>query len=820
GWTQTVYELDLPTSTDDMLDTGLGLMRETASELTLDPKALESERGVVLSEERLRDTPGYRAEKAQLDLVGHGQLMARRFPIGLVDVVQHAPASLVRDFYVRNYRPDRATVIAVGDFDAKAMEARIRARFGDWTPAGPPPVEPDLGAPEARGLTVKAVTVPGAPTRSIVAWAQPYDGAPDTAAKETREVIENLGLAVLNRRFQRLAQQANPPFLTAQAGYENLFHSDKVASVETTSVDGAWRPALAATEAEIRRVTTEGVSQAELDREIVEMRSAFAALAAGAPTRPSPTVAQLLVDSVDENSVFTSPAEDLILFDRAVKGLTVAQVDAALKRVFSGRGPLVELSTPAPLPGGDETLRTAFAEDAAHPLGAEAAQAAVVWPYADFGRPGRVATTTAVADLGVTELAFANGVRLTVKPTAFRQDQVLVEVRVGGGRRDLPADRPGMGWAAQAVVPGGLGKITFDDASRALAGKVLSANFALRDDAWEFTGQTRGEDLAAELQLLAAYLSDPGFRPEAFERLRAGTLAELPQLEATPGGVAQRELAHLISGGDPRFAFPTREQLLAAKPEDLARQLRPILTMGPVEITIVGDVTVQRATQLAAATFGALPRRAEPLAETARPLGVKFPGGGGPTTTLVHTGRADQGVAVAAWPLPDFYADMKRSRAAMLAGEVMENRLIDEVRIAEGATYSPETQVDLSQTVPGFGYAFAMVEMPPAKIPGFFDQVTKIAADMRARDVTADELDRARNPRVATLRRAQLTNEYWLANLAGAQADPRRLALIRTTFPDYSAVTTADIRASAQSWLRDEREWRLMVAPATAAPPK
>ena len=136
GWTQTVYEFDLPRSDQESLDTGLMLMREIASELTLDPKALDSERGVVLSEERLRDTPEYRAQRAQLDLFLHGQLAAKRFPIGLVDIIQHAPVSLVRKFYEENYRPDRATLIMVGDFDPAAMESQIKSRFSTWRNPG------------------------------------------------------------------------------------------------------------------------------------------------------------------------------------------------------------------------------------------------------------------------------------------------------------------------------------------------------------------------------------------------------------------------------------------------------------------------------------------------------------------------------------------------------------------------------------------------------------------------------------------------------------------------------------------------------------
>jgi zinc protease len=101
--------------------------------------------------------------------------------------------------------------------------------------------------------------------------------------------------------------------------------------------------------------------------------------------------------------------------------------------------------------------------------------------------------------------------------------------------------------------------------------------------------------------------------------------------------------------------------------------------------------------------------------------------------------------------------------------------------------------------------------MPPPLIPGFFDTVSTIAGDMGRDGVTADELERARNPHIASLKKAQQTNEYWIANLTGALSDPRRLALIRTTFPDYEALTAADIQAAALDWFRDERAWKLVV---------
>jgi zinc protease len=88
---------------------------------------------------------------------------------------------------------------------------------------------------------------------------------------------------------------------------------------------------------------------------------------------------------------------------------------------------------------------------------------------------------------------------------------------------------------------------------------------------------------------------------------------------------------------------------------------------------------------------------------------------------------------------------------------------------------------------------------------------------MATAGVTDDELTRARNPRMADLKRSQLTNEYWLTDLDGSQADPRRFALIRTTFPDYEAVTTADIQAAAKRWFKADTAWKLEVRAADAA---
>jgi len=820
GWTQTVYMLDLPRSDADTIDTGLMLMRETAGELLIKDDALQPERGVVLSEERLRDTPQYRAEVAQIDLLAHGQRISQRFPIGKVDVIQHAPASLIRTFYEENYRPDRATLIAVGDFDPAAMEVKIRARFSDWKPVGPEAADPDLGAPEQRGVTVRVVDLPGASTRTSIAWVRPYDNAPDTAAKRRHDTIEALALAVLDRRLEALARGGEPPFLAAQAGFENLLHSDKIAEIEAVSAPGPWRPALGAADEEVRRLILYGVSQGELDRESTESRATLTDAAAGAATRATPALASALVEAVDENQVFTDPAGNLARFEADVKGLSAAEVSAAAKAIFAGAGPLVEVASPEPIAGGDAAVTQAFALAQAAPVAAPVAEAAVTWPYTDFGAAGTVKSRADIADLGAVSVRFANGVGLTVKPTSFRKDQVLVAVAVGSGRLGLSKDRPSPAWASAAFVSGGLGKLSFEDTERALAAQIFGVEFAIGDNSFDLTGQTRPKDLKTELQVLAAYLTDPAYRPQAFERARAGYLAALPQMEATPGGVLGEDLPSLIRGGDRRWAFPTRDELLAARPGDLRDLLSGPLSAGPVEVTIVGDVTADEAIDFVASTFGALPSRPRPSAPPPAAEEVRFPGAAERLVQRSDTGRADQAMALVAWPTTGFFTDMAKTRAANLAGDILQNRIVDKVRIAEGSTYSPETRVDFSQVFPDYGFAFTAVETPPEKIGPFFDDVAAMASELGQRPPTPDEMERARNPRIAGIEKAQLTNEYWLQFLSGSIADPRRLELIRTTLDDYRKLTAADVQAAAARWFAPGRAWKLVIEAQGAAPVK
>lgn len=823
-FTDTVYQLDLPNSDPKTVDTGLTLLSDVGSGLLLKPEALQSERGVVLSEERQSDTPNYEVYKARHQLELKGQLAADRLPIGKVAVIQTASAGLLRQMYQANYRPERAVLVAVGDFDPPAMEAEIRRLFGPWRDVGPAVAPPDLGQPARRGVTPQLVARKGATPSLVIAWTAPHDDTPDGEAKERRDFVENIALAALNRRFARAAHAPDPPFISAGVSRGDLVRSARLTQLQVLFPPDRWRAALQAAVQMQRQTLAYGLTQAEVDRELTEAGVRLRNAAAAAATRRTPTLAEELVRSVQDQEVDTSPAEDLRLYDRFARGMTVAEVDDALRNAFKGEGPIVSLATPDPVDGGEGAVSAAFRAAEAAPLARVDAQADLHWTHTEFGPPGQVVETRKVDDLGVSFVRFANGVTLAVRPSALRRDQILVSVNFGHGRLALPKDRVAADWASSAFVAGGLQDLTYEDVQQVLADRTVSIGLGEGDDAFTLAGATRPQDLDLQLQLLAAYATAPGWREEAFARTQAVTAVALEQLSATPQGVQARDLPALSHDGDARWRYPNLQDVHATGLDQLKAILTPGLASGPLEVVVTGDTSMEAATRAVAATFGALPRRV-PESTPAGAREVRFPGPSAAPVARLHHGRPDQAIAFVAWPATDLLSDPQRARRINMAAEVLQLRLTDQLRTAEGATYSPAGGATESDVFPGYGYVFATVETPPARIAGFYAAADRIAADLAARGPTTDELQRATRPRIESIGRAQQTNTYWSAMLHDAIDDPRRLDLIRTSVPGYKRMTAADVQDAARAYLAPGRAWRFEVEPAPtgakgdAAPP-
>lgn len=815
---QTAYMLELPNTKDETVDPSLHILREMMSAALMAPDAIDSERGVIVGEERIRDTPQSRVLKTQLGLLAPGQRLSERLPIGDLDIIRTAPRQRFVDFYDAYYRPSRATFIAVGDFDVDAMEAKVRAAFGDWKPTAADGPEPDLGTVAPRQPQTSILVEPGIQSSIQLNWIKAPDLSPDTAAERAADVRRGLGLAVLNRRLGEIARADNPPFIGAGAGYQSLFDSLDAGTLSVAFNPGGWQRALESVEQESRRLAEYGVSDAELQREIVNTRTALQNAVASAATRSTSTLANGLLGAINDDQVFSSPQTNLDLFNKAVEGLTVDQVNQATKAVFEGQGPLLLFSSPVPVEGGEAAVTAALEASRNTPVQARAAEAELKWPYADFGAPAVPAARSEVADLGATLVRFPNGTLLNIKKTDFRADQILVSARTGLGELGLPADTLSpLSMASTVLAPGGLGKLSLDEMNRVLSGRTYSAAVNQAGDAYIFAGATKPADLQLELQVLAAYLTDPGLRGASFEQTKAMFPQILAQLGATPRGVFQRDASGLLASGDARETTPTAEQIAAIQIDDIRSGVRSALAQGPVEITVVGDVDVEAVIAAVGSTFGALPSRGEAPTPPAGSKVRKFPAPTATPVQLHHTGPAEQALGFVAWPTTDQVEDRKTARQLSILSDVLQLRLNDEIREKQGLAYSPSAGSTASDTYPGYGFISVTAETPPTALPKLFETVDAIAADLRDNPISEDELNRARRPAVERIRRSMADNGYWLTQLSQAQSDPATLDQTRNQIATLEAVTAADLQALARQYLKSDSAWRATVTAQPAA---
>lgn len=809
---QTIYKLDLPRTDEDTVESTLTLLREAASNLTLDATAMDSERGVVLSEERARDTPYFRLFGSRLRFQLKDQKPSVRFPIGKVEVLKTAPITEISDYYRKYYRPERAVLIAVGDFDPSKMEAKIQAKFGDWTPSGPPGPDPQVGKVKARKLEAKIFVDPGVATSISIAWIRPPDLRLDTVATRRDDLYGQLAFAILNRRLQTIARSGDSPFLSSGAFSATEYDAATTTYLVVNAAADNWKPALARAEVERRRLLQFGVRQEELDREIVEMRTGLQAIKASAATVVPSEMADGFVGATGDDSVITSPAQDLDYFEAAVKDLKADTIWASFKRRFRGEGPLIFIGSPKPIAGGEDAVIAAFKEAQKQKLEPGASTTTQAWPYRSFGSPSDIVETTEVPDLDLTFVRFANGVQLTIKSTKFQENKVLVRLNMGRGRAGLPGDAPSLGWATGALTGGGLGKLTSTELEQVLANRVFAARFGITDDAFVLMGETTRSDLDIQLQLLAAYVADPGWRPETFERLKTAAKPMNDQFEATDSGVLSRDLPGLVHNGDPRWAFPKPHEIEGADFAQFKALISPILAKSPLEVIIVGDITPEKAVELVAQTFGALPQR-DPLPNQMAETPITFPKATPTPIRLTHKGRDDQSIALVAWPVRTYFDDPRGDRAVDILSEIIKLRLRAELRESQGATYAPNTSLQTSLTWPDWGYLAARVEVPLLRLDSSLSAIKKIAADLAKAPPTQDELVRAKTPRLDDFAKARETNAYWIAELGRAQSDPRRLTILRGAIPATEKVTAEDVQRAAQAILGDGSAWTLTIAP-------
>lgn len=812
GLNAITYMLNLPRNDDELLATSLMIMRETASELTLSEEAVERERGVILAEERDRRNFSQRAQEDSFEFTAPGARFAQRLPIGTVEVIQGATSAQLRALYERTYTPSNTVLVIVGDYPVDVMEAAIKERFSDWS-GGPVPEEPITGPVDITRTGLTDIYLDPALSESVqVSALGAYIDEPDTLANRDLQGLRFVGYNIINRRLARLAREADAPFRSAGFGTGSIFEDARTTSLSISSVDGEWKKGLTAAVQVVNEALTYGFTQAEIDEQLANSRTTLENRVRAADTRSNGAFVGAALGLISDDRVPTTPQFSLENFERSVSGITPQRVhQAILDHIIPLDDPLIRFQGRTAPEGGETALRAAYSEGMALAIAPPEDTGLVQFAYTDFGTPGKIVSDTNDERLGFRYITFANGVRLTLKQTDIREDRIAFEVAVDGGSLMNTSENPLRTRLISSLPSGGLGQHSADELQTVLAGRSVSLRVTNSADAFTFAGATTPRDLELQMQIIAAAMTDPGYRQEGIEIFRRGIDNFFKTLRATPGRAYSTVAGAILSDNDPRFSLQSRETYFSLDFEQLREAVSDRLANGAIEIALVGDLDQDAAIGAVAATLGALPAREVEfnMREEARIRTFTSTRG---ERVLRHEGEPDVAQVRVIWPTTDDN-DLQEAMKVSLLSRIVQIELIDRLREELGQTYSPGASSSMSRIYRDYGTLSILASVEVGEVEPTRAAIRSLVEDLRSAPIDADTIERAREPLLESYDNALKSLGGWMNLADRAQSQNDRLDRWFAGPDTLKAITGEDLQEVALRYLDPDDAVVFLVLP-------
>ncbi len=721
---ETVYMLSLPTDKEDTLANGIKIMREWAHDANFDDADIDKERGVVVEEWRLGRGAQQRMRDKYFPVIFKDSKYADRLPIGTKESIETMSHDTIRRFYHDWYRPDLMAFIVVGDIDPDAMEKTVRDTFSSLpTPA------------TERAHEKFAVPDNVEPLYSIVSdHENPYNvvllafktDAPHYADTDAyrHHLTEDLYLQMLNLRLSELTQQANPPFIAAYTSYGHFIIRAKGAYLINTVVpDNGLERGFTAALTENERVRQHGFTANELER---GKKSLLRNLEQAYLDRDK-TESNRIVGEYVAHFLASDPAPGIEYeynFAKAHLGdITLDDVNRLSQQWITPQNRVVvAMSTEKPgvkQPTQPE-LQAVIAQVAAAPVAPYQEKQLASSLLAQKPAPGKIVAQKTIDNIGVTELTFANGVRVVLKPTTFKNDQVLFSAYRPGGQSVFGNDYVlSAQFAAPAIMESGVGSFTKSDLQKMLAGKTVSVMPQVSPYFDGMRGNCSANDIEAALQVAYLYFTAPRFDESAYQSIVSRQQAVLKNLRSNPIPAFFDEARRIRYQNNPRTTglLPTDADwadLSFAKTSEVYRNR--FSNAAGFTFVFVGSFTVEAITPLLQTYLGGLPGSGD--GGNWRDLNVRPVAA--PFEKTLHHGTDPRAIV-----LISFEGEAKREVAEghvlWSFCNILQRALIDKLRLELGGVYT--VNVNLTSESAPYGHYAVDISIPCAP-----DNVDKLVA--------------------------------------------------------------------------------------------
>lgn len=814
GFDETVYQLPLPTDSANVFEKGFDILANWAGFVSFDADQINSERGVVLEEARLRGKNAQeRMQQQYLPVLFNNSRYAARLPIGKEDILKNFRPETIKAFYKDWYRPDLQAVIAVGDFDVKKVEALIKKNFSELkNPAAEKP-RAEYTIPASSTTSVKMVTDPEFP----YTLAQIIVKHPGTSLKTTSDYLRGIHVslfnAMLGARISELSQQADPPFLFGNSNYGGfLAHIDAFTSIAVAKTPAELQKAIQAVVAENERARAFGFTQTELDRAKMNvMNEMEKSWKEKDKTRSSAFVQEYQRNFLEEEGI---PGIDYEynFYKENLGKISLKDINAMAGQFISDKNRVVIVMAPqkdkAALP--NEQALLGWIASAGKGIKAYVDDVSDKPLMEKTPAPGRIISEKKDSEISTTELTLSNGLRVFLKPTDFKNDQILISSYSPGGTSLVgDADYSSASFADQVIGSSGVGPYTQIQLGKQLSGKTVNISPYIGETSEGISGSTSPRDLETALQLIYLYFTQPRKDPNIWSSTLAQTRSVLANRSLDPENVFQDTVSAVLGNHNFRRMTPTTAMLDQANLDKAyAIYKERFADAGDFTFTFVGSFDQAKIRPLLETYLGSLPSTKS--REQYKDLGIRIPGGA--ITKTVHKGVGEKSSVQLV-----FSGDYRFSNGNNIQMDALEEilniKLIERLREKEGGVYSPGVRVSYTK-IPAERYTATVYfgcgpENVDKLIKATLEEIEKIRKNgAEAADIQKFVAEQTRQTEVQLKQ-----NGFWLGYISGQNQNNEPFQEVLHYADDLKKVTVKSTQEAAEKYLSGKNLVKLILLP-------
>ncbi|CAN5664556.1 insulinase family protein [soil metagenome] len=767
---ETVYMFQVPTDKDGLVGKGLQALVDTAGALTLDAKEIEKERGVVIEEWRGGLGASTRIRDQQIPILFYKSKYAERLPIGKPDVLKSFTPAQLRSFYTKWYRPDRMAMVVVGDIEPAAMETQLKSLFGPLRKVAAAAPARSYEIPLPPEMLIKLATDTEAAQSSISIVRKRKSESEHHVADYRRNLAEQLVSQMLNERFDELSRKKDAQFLGASAYESPLNAAVTLFSLGAAVEQGKLAEGLAALEIESNRVKQFGFGPGELERAKKWWTASYQRAFSARDKSESSSFVQEYVSHFLTGESAPGIEYEYRLSQVLIPAITAAEVADAAKVLFADTNRAILGVSPQ-----KEGLTLPTEAQLRDALDKADAVAVMAWNDAASGKalmdalpdPGTIRDRREIPELGVTVVRFANGVEAWLKPTDFKNDQVLFTLDALGGASLAPPERYLDSLLAPALVQlSGVGGHNAVDLQKLLAGKIAGARASIGLSSHAISGSANPANLETGLQLLHLNFTAPGNDEEAFGIIRKQLDATYANREQNPGLLFGEKVAQVNSGNHYTAQSITLDRLAKLDRNAMAALYKERFSnAADFTFMMVGSFKTDEVLPLVQRYVGSLPGKGEAVSKP-KDVGLKFPA----TTenTTVAKGREPKVTTQIS-----FFADPPQDSNELTrinaATDVLEIALRDILREELGETYTVAVGLEQEMFQRGGGFIAVRFTAAPENLQKMTARVMQELQRQQKVGPSADLTNRAKESARREHETGMKTNGYWLSRLQGAK---------------------------------------------------